>query len=247
MHAKLRTLDLLKIFLDIAGLEEESKFYHEAHLHVSGVEFDLIMKEIIIHIQAKDEDDSKLLETFFISNLEKELQSVNNILSENNVIYDKIKCDIIIDNLFRKLSKQQVELSDLNLEEKVIEIEKRTGYIPNLVIDKEDVIFITYETISQTRKELQSEILNILYHLTKIFQNKNIIYLTINRIYNHVGTLGEKDSEIIRLITYKKDYDNYLLDKLNKREYWNKLNFYRKIILDIYDKRFQKINWKLAL
>ena len=47
--------------LEIADVDEEAKFYHEVHLHVSAVDFDIISHEITIYLRVKNQEDASLL------------------------------------------------------------------------------------------------------------------------------------------------------------------------------------------
>lgn len=235
--------------VSVAGFGEEAKFHHEAHLHVSAVSFDPITHEITIFLRVKNREDEKLLTKFLISNLEKELSSVKEILKENGIDYDTVRCDITIDRYAQEMPHVAIKLKKMSLEEKLIELEKRSGYCPSMVIDesarKQTHIF--YETISQTRKELQNEVFSVIEIIWNIFPEKEIVILTINKIHDPRGTVGKTDPEIITVVSRKKEFDEYQQKAIDKREFWNKIVFLRKIIIDQFQKIRTKINWPLAV
>jgi len=233
--------------VDIAGIGDEARFHHEAHLHVSAVGFDPITHEITVFLRVKNQEDANLLTTFLASHLEKELHSVKDILQENGINYDTVKCNITIDPYAQEMPRLPFKATEKSLEERLVELERRTGYYPSMIIAEDERLHIFYETISQTRKELQQEIIAVLENIWNIFPEKEMVILTTNRIHDSRGTVGETDPEIITLISKKKDFSKYRQEAIDRRELWKSLIFYRKISIDQFNKIRTKFDWPLAL
>lgn len=233
--------------VDIAGIEEEAKFHHEAHLHVSAVGFDQITHEVTVYIRAKNQEDANLLTSFLKSSLEKELISVEGILREHGVDYSVVKCDQIIDPYAREMPHLPVNAKEMPLERKLIELEKRAGYYPSMVIEENTHVRIYYETISLTSKELQQEILGFLETIWDVFAEKRMICLTINKIHEPRGTVGESDPEIVAVISRREDFKEYKEKAINERDLWRKLVFLRKIPVDQFWKPRTRFDWPLTV
>lgn len=233
--------------VDIAGINDEARFHHEAHLHVSAVGFDPITHEISVFLRVKDQKDANLLTNFLTSNLEKELSSVKETLKENGIDYSTVKCDITIDPYAQEMPRLPIKVKEMSLEEKLVELEKRTGYYPSMTIDEGERMHIFYETISQTRKEIQKEIIAVFENIWNIFPEKEMVILTTNRIHDPRGTIGEQDPEIVTVVSKRKEFEEYRQKRIGERELWTKLVFFRKIRVDQFHKIRIKFDWPLAL
>jgi len=233
--------------VDIAGIDDEARFHHEAHLHVSAVGFDLITHEITVFLRVKNPKDANLLTNFLTSNLMKELSSVKEMLRENGIDYSTVKCDVTIDPYAREMPRLPVKVKEMSLEEKLAELEKRTGYYPSMAIDEGERMRIFYETISQTRKEIQKEIIAVLENIWNVFPEKKTVILTTNRIHDPRGTVGEQDPEIVTVVSKREEFEEYRQKRIGERELWTKLVFFRKIAFDQFHKIRVKFDWSLAL
>ncbi len=233
--------------LEIADVDEEAKFYHEVHLHVSAVDFDIISHEITIYLRVKNQEDASLLSNFLKSDVEKELVSVKNVLYENNIEYSTVKLDTTIDELAEEMPKTEKTAKTFSLDEKLLEIEKRSGYYPSMVIDTEKQTHLFYETVAGTTKELQSEILSVLKVVSSLFLDKDRVILTLNRVHELSGTSSGFDVEVITVIAYKIDYELYRQDKLNQNDFWLKLVFFRRPVNDKFFNNKARFAWKLVL
>lgn len=233
--------------LEIADVDEEAKFYHEAHLHVSAVDFDIISHEITIYLRVKNQEDASLLSNFLKSDVEKELISVKNVLYENNIEYSTVKLDITIDELAEEMPKTEKTAKTFSLDEKLLEVEKRSGYYPSMVIDTEKQTHLFYETVAGTTKELQNEILSVIKVVSSLFLDKDRVILTLNRVHELSGTSSGFDVEVITVIAYKIDYELFRQDKLNQNDFWSKLVFFRRPVNDKFFNNKARFAWKLVL
>ena len=235
-------------FVEIAGLDDEAVFHHEAHLHVSAVSFDHISHEITVFLRVKKQEDSELLVNFLTSSLEKELSSVKDVLKGEGVDYSTVQCDITIDPYAREIpARVPVKPKEMSIEEKLAELERRTGYYPSTVIEEGRRIRVFYETISQTRKELQWEIASVLEKIWSLFPRKNLVILTVNKIHDPRGTVGKSDPEIITVGSRREEFKEYQQGKIENREFWNGLVFFRKVSKDQFHKIRIKIDWPLVI
>jgi len=150
-------------------------------------------------------------------------------------------------SLAQKMPKLPAEVQKLTLEEKLIEIRNITGYSPNMTIAEEKQVHIFYETISQTTRELQQEIVDVLGSVWRFFTEKEVVVLTINRIQNPAGTIGQTDPEIITVASRKEDVKEFQKRILSKRELWRRLGFFRKLKIDQFQKFRRRFNWPLAI
>ncbi len=233
--------------MEIADLDEEAKFHHEAHLHVSAVDFDNISHEITIYLRVKSQEDALLLSNFLKGNIEKELFSVKSVLCENDIDYSIVKPDITIDALAEEMPKADISPKSMSLEEKLVEIERRTGYYPSMVIDTDPEVHIFYETISQTSKELQSEIISVLGVIWHLFMDKERVRVTLNRIHDLSGTIGGFDVEIVTMVAERKDFEEFSRNAISKSEFWSKLSFFRRATNDKFFNEKIQLSWKLVL
>jgi hypothetical protein len=233
--------------IEIAGLDEEAKFHHEAHLHVSAVDFDNISHEITIYLRVKSQEDALLLSNFLKGNIEKELFSVKSVLCENDIDYSIVKPDVTIDPLAEKMPKADIRPKSMSLEEKLVEIERRTGYYPSMVIDTDPEVHIFYETIAQTSKELQSEIISVLGLIWHLFMDKERVLVTLNRIHDLSGTTGGFDVEIVTVVAGRKDFEGFSRNEITKSEFWSKLRFFRRATNDRFFNKKIQLSWKLVL
>jgi hypothetical protein len=228
--------------LQINDLDEEAKFHHEIHLHVSAVDFDNISQEILISARVKNDADKLLLENFLKADLEKELVTVKAVLSKYGVEYETVKPIITIDSFANAMPKPLTESTSLSLEEKLLAIEKRTGYYPVMVMDNEKTIHIYYETIAQTAKELQSEVISVIRAVCELFFDKERIILTLNKIHDYTGTIGPVEPEIVTVVFDIKDLNN----ARSKAELWAKLRFFRRMMNDRYLNNKARLDWRLV-
>jgi len=234
--------------VEIAGLDDEARFHHETHLHVSAVGFDHISHEITVFLRVKKREDSELLINFLTSSLEKELSSVKDVLEAEGVDYSTVQCNIAIDRYAREIpARAPIKPKEMSIEEKLAELERRTGYYPSMVIEEGGRIHIFYGTISQTRRELQREIVPVLEKIWSLFPGKDLVILTINRIHDPRGTVGELDPEIITVGSRKEEFNEYQQGKIGNRELWSRLVFLRKIPRDQFHKIRIKTNWPLVI
>ncbi len=233
--------------LQIANVDEEAKFHHEAHLHVSAVDFDIVTREILIAIRVKNTEDALLLGNFLKGNLEKELFTVKDILKECGVDYNTVKPQITIDSFAEEMPHVISKPTLMSLEEKLVEMEKRTGYYPNMTVDTDLRIYIFYETIAQTAKELQSEVISVLDVVCDLFFDKQKIILTLNRIRDLSGTVGKIDPEIVTVVVETKDFDEYKKNQISKSEFWSRLTFFRRAMNDKVFNMKKPLIWKLIL
>ena len=232
--------------IEIADVDEEAKFHHEAHLHVSAVDFDIISHEITICDRVKNEEDKSLLNNFLKGDLEQELFSVKNVLNENGIDYSFVKVDTTIDELTEEMPKTDGKPKSMSLDEKTFEIEKRTGYYPSMVIDTDSRVHIFYETASQTTKELQSEIVVVLGVLFRLFRDKDKVIITLNRIHNLSGATGGFDVEIITVLANKKDLEEFDKSPIERSQFWSKLRFFRRATKDVFFNAKIPLPWKLV-
>jgi len=232
-------------FVKIAGLNEEANFHHEVHLHVSAVRFDSKNNKIKISIRVKNKNDSDLLLNFLGSNLEQELLSVKDVLRKYGVIFEEICFDITYDDFARKLPSPKIKRSNLTLEEKLAEFEKQSGYYPNMVIDEKEHIHLFYDTLSQTVKELQKEVLTIIPTVGELFPKKEIIFLTINTVHDYRGTRGTIDPEILSVISKKMNLKKYRKKEISKEIFWKNLTFLKKRKINQFIKFREKYLWRL--
>jgi hypothetical protein len=233
--------------VEIAGIDDEARFHHEAHLHVSGVGFDPITHEITVFLRVKKQEDAELLTNFLRSSLEKELSSVKEVLKRNGIDYSTVQCDVTLDPYAREMPRVPIKVKEMSIEEKLAELERRTGYYPSMLIDEGRRIHVFYETISQTRKELQNEIVAVLEKIWNLFPEKKIVILTTNKIHDPRGTIGESDPEIITVGSKREEFEGYQQESIDKRELWNKLVFFRKVSTDQFHKIRVKANWPLVV
>ncbi len=227
--------------LEISDLDEETKFHHEAHLHVSAVNFDLVSKEILVSLRVQNEQDKQLLESFLKAELEKELLSVKDVLAKYGINYLSVKLITTIDAFAAIMPKPLITAGPMSLEEKLFAIEKKTGYYPSMVLDQGLMIHVYYETISETTKELQSEVMSVIKIMCELFYDKKQIILTLNKIHDYTGTNAPVESEIITAA--------FSMDDLNKvktkADLWNKLRFFKRRVEDIQFNDKVPINWQL--
>jgi len=231
----------------IAGIDDEAKFHHEAHLHVSAVGFDPITHEITVFLRVKKQEDAELLINFLRSSLEKELSSVKGILKRNGIDYNTVQCDVTIDPYAQEMPESLIKIKEMAIEEKLVELQRRTGYYPSMVIDERRRIHVFYETISQTRKELQHEIIAVLEKIWSLFPEMNVVILTTNKIHDPRGTVGESDPEIITVGSKREEFEEYQQERIDKRQLWNNLVFFRKVSTDQFHKIRVKVNWPLVV
>lgn len=233
--------------LKIADIDDEAKFHHEAHLHVSAVDFDIISHEIAVHIRVKTEEDALLLGKFLKGNIEKELFSVRDVLVKNDIDYSSVKPDITIDALAEEMPKTENPQKSITLEEKLVEIERGTGYYPSMVIDTEKATHIFYETAAETTKELQSEILSVLRAVWYLFMNKERVIITLNHIHDLSGAIGGFDVEIITIVANRKDFEDFSKDAISRNQLWSKLAFLRRATNDKFFHGKIQLQWKFVL
>jgi len=233
--------------MSITSVDEEAKFHHETHLHVSAVDFDPVSKEIIVYVRVKHQEDALKLSALLKGNIEKELFSVKDVLLENGIELSSVKINVTIDSLVEELPQSEIEPKSMALEEKLVEIEKRTGYYPSMVIETEPNVHIFYETISQTSKELQSEIISFLEVVRPFFSEKKRIVATLNRIHNLSGNTSGFNIEIITVVAKTKDIEDYTNRIMDKKEVWSRLGFFRRARNDIFFSNKSRIAWKLVL
>jgi hypothetical protein len=233
--------------LEIAYVEDEAKFHHEAHLHVSVVDFDIISHEITIWIRVKNQEDAKLLSNFLKADVEKELFSVKSILKENGIEYSIVKPETTIDAFAEEMPKTASQPKSMSLEEKLVEIEKRTGYYPSMAIDSDKKAHIFYETAAQTTKELQSEIVTVLGTICYLFIDKERVIVTLNHIHDLSGTTGGFDVEIITAIAERRDFEEFNKSVITKNQFWSKLLFFRRATNDRFFNNKTKLVWNLVL
>lgn len=231
----------------IAGVNAEARFHHEAHLHVSAVSFDHKTHEIVISIRVKNKKDEMLLDNFLKGNLEKELASVKQTLKENGVEYCTVKSNPTIDAYAEEMPHDRIDTANMALEERLAEFEKSTGYYPSMTIETDARIHVFYETIAQTKKEIQNEILAVIDKIWNVFPEKDRIVLTLNTIYDPRRTLGDTDPEIMTVISGRNEFKEYQREDINKGEFWMKLVFLKKGRLDQFHKVREKFNWPLVV
>lgn len=232
--------------VEITSLNEEEKFHHEAHLHVSAIDFDHVSHEIMVCTRVKHQKDALVLKNFLKSNIGEELASVKNVLSENGIDLSSVKIDDTIDPLAEELPQSESKLSSMSLEQKTVEMEKRTGYYPSMVIDAKQQIHIFYETIAQTAKELQSEIISVLEKIGRVFSEKERIIITLNRVHDLNGTTSGFGVEIVTVVAKTKDLEEYARSTINKNEFWSRLGFSRRAGNDVFYSTRVPLSWKLA-
>lgn len=233
--------------MKITNVDEEAKFHHEMHLHVSAIDFDPVSNEIIVHVRVKHQEDASKLSALLKGNIEKELFSVKDVLLENGIALSTVKIDVTIDPLVEELPQSEIELKSMALEEKLVEIEKRTGYYPSMVIETEPFVHIFYETISQTSKELQSEVISFLEVLRPLFSGKKRILATLNRIHDLSGNTSGFNIEVITVVAKTKDMEDYTNGIVDKKEVWARLDFFRRAHNDVFFSNKSPIQWKLVL
>ena len=228
--------------IQINDLDDEAKFHHEVHLHVSAVDFDTVAHENLVSARVKNNDDKVLLENFLKADVEKELLTVKEVLSKYGVDYATVKTSMIIDIYANAMPKPLTASTCLSLEEKLLAIEKRTGYYPTMVLDQNSSIHIYYETVSQTTKELQSEVVSVIRIVCELFFDKERIILTLNKMHNYTGTVGPVEPEIITVVFDMKD----LHDCKSREALWTKLRFFRRIMNDRYLNNKARLPWRLV-
>lgn len=233
-----------RIILEINEFGEEAKFHHEAHLHVSAVDFDDISHEILITARVQNATDALLLENFLKSDLEKELLSVKDVLVKYSVDYASVKPIITIDSFAEAMPHLITKPTSMSLDDRLVEIEKRTGYYPNMTIDSGSTIHVFYETISQTAKELQNEALSVIGVVCDLFFDKQKVIITLNKIHDLSRTRAFVEPEIITIVIDMTDYEIFKI-KNNKAEFWQKLHFFRRAINDKFLNKKAQINWRL--
>lgn len=233
--------------LNITSMDEEAKFHHETHLHVSAIDFDHVSHEIMVYIRVKHQEDALKLSAFLKGNIEKELFSVKDVLCENGIEFNIVKINVTIDCLAEELPQSESKPKSMLLEEKLVEIEKRTGYYPSMVIETEPRVHIFYETISQTSKELQSEIISFLEIVRPFFSEKKRIIVTLNRIHDLSGNTSGFNIEIITVVAKTKDLEDYTNRIMDKKEVWARFGFFRRAHNDIFFSKKSDIPWKLVL
>ena len=130
---------------------------------------------------------------------------------------------ITIDEFEEEMPKTEKTAKTFPLDEKILEIEKRSGYYPSMVIDTEKQTHLFYETVAGTTKELQNEILSVIKVVSSLFLDKDRVILTLNRVHELSGTSSGFDVEVITVIAYKIDYELFRQDKLNQNDFWSKL------------------------
>ena len=233
--------------LNITSVDEEAKFHHETHLHVSAIDFDHVSHEIMVYVRVKHQEDALKLSAFLRSNIEKELFSVKDVLCENGIEFNTVKINVTIDSLAEELRESESKPKSMSLEEKMVEIERRTGYYPSMVIETEPQVHIFYETIAQTSKELQSEIFSTLEIVRHFFSEKKRLIVTLNSIHELSGTTSGFDIEIITVVAKTKDLIDYKKHILDKKEVWARFGFFRRARNDIFYTNKSGIPWKLVL
>ena len=232
--------------LKIACVDDEARFHHEIQLHVSAINFDHVSHEILVQARVKDEKDASKLTTFVGSSLEKELSSVKQVLFKNGIELNSVKINTIIDVLAEELPKSEDKTKPTSIEEKLVEIEKMTGYYPSLVCEEKSRVHIFYETISQTSKEIQSEIFAMLETFRLFFGEKKFIYVTLNRIHNLSGTTSGFNVEIITVVAETQVLNSYAQDK-DKKKAWRNFQFFKRAVNDVYISKKMRVPWKLIL
>ncbi len=233
--------------LKIADVDDEAKFHHEAHLHVSAVDFDFISHEITICLRVKNQEDALLLSNFLKGDVEKELFSVKNVLYQNGIDYSVVKSDITIDALAEEMPKADSKPKSMSTEEKLFEIEKRAGYYPSMVIDTAVRVHVFYETAAQTTKELQAEIISVLRVIWYLFIDKETVIITLNRIHDLSGATGGFDVEIVTVVTNRKDFEEFDTGAITVNQFWSKLLFFRRATNDKFFNNKVQLHWKLVL
>jgi hypothetical protein len=233
--------------LKIASVDEEAKFHHEAHLHVSAIDFDHVSQEITVYVRVRNQEDALILSNFLKGNIEKELFSVKDVLGQNGIEFSNVKIDITIDSLADELPHSENKPNLMSLEEKVLEMERRTGYYPSMVIETEPQIHIFYETIAQTTKELQSEIISVLEKVGSLYGEKARIIVTLNRIHDLNGATSGFGVEIVTVVVSTKDLKEYTKSVMKKSQFWSTLGFFRRAENDVFYSRKARLSWKLAL
>lgn len=236
-----------KGFSEVGGLNPIAKFHHEAHLHVSGVNFDHITNKIIVNMIVNDEEDKLILTNYFKSNLEEELLSIKGVLDSNILYFDGIECEVILDEYSKKITKNPITNENIIFEERLLNLKEKIGYTPNMSLLQNNFLYFSYSTISSTSKELQLEILNIVIEIWKYFFNVDNIMICVNKPHNYTNTIGDVDPEIICLYLNKNNYLEYESNKINKKDYWNKIVFLKKIQLDQFHKARKPIKWELRV
>jgi len=231
----------------IANIDDEAKFHHEAHLHVSAVDFDIISHEIIVYTRVKNQEDATLLSKFLKRDIEKELFSVRDVLRQNDIDYSTVKPNITIDALAEEMPRTVDWPKSITLEEKLVEIERATGYYPSMVIDTEKKTHIFYETAAETTKELQSEILSFLGAVCHLFMDKERVIVTLNRMHDLSGTTGGFDVEIITIVANGKDLEEFGKEETSRNQLWSKLAFFRRTTNDRFFNNKIQLQWKLVL
>jgi hypothetical protein len=218
--------------VQVNKLDHEALFHHEAHLHVSAIDFDQKSHDIIISIRVKSSDDATLLDNFLRVDIEKELISVKEVLEANGVLYSKVKTKITIDDFSEAMPKPIVK-RELKLEEKLVEIEKVTGYRPSMTIESASKVNIYYNTISQTQKELQNEIILISCVVAELFSEKEMVCITLKKVHDYRETVAPIEPEIATVVVNIDEYQK-IKETNDKSELWNKLHFYRRSYPDKY-------------
>jgi hypothetical protein len=229
--------------VQVNKLDNEALFHHEAHLHVSAVDFDQKNHDIILHVRVRNSDDALLLDNFLRADIEAELASVREVLEANDVLYSKVKTKTTIDDFAEAMPKLKIK-RELKLEEKLVEIEKRTGYHPSMTLESTSKVNIYYETISQTPKELQNEIISVSSIISELFSEKEMICITVKKIHDYTGTVAPVEPEIATVVVHMEDYQKFK-EMSDKSELWSKLHFYRRSYADkcINGKRLINIRW----
>ena len=114
-----------------------------------------------------------------------------------------------------------------------------------MVIDLESRTHIYYETIAQTSKELQNEVLSVLNVVCDLFFDKQKVLITLNRNRELSGTIGEIYPEIVTLVVEIKDFDEFRKRQIDKSQFWGRLKFFRRALKDRYFNAKIPIQWKL--
>lgn len=192
--------------------------------------------------RVQNSSDGLLLENFLKADLEKELLTVKDVLAKNGVDYDTVKPITTLDTFADLMPKQVTKPTTLALEEKIIEIEKRTGYYPTMVMEQNSTVHVYYDTISQTSKELQDEVISVIRVVGELFFDKDRVILTLNKMHDYTGTLGPVESEIITVVFKMEDMSKFE----TKAGLWNKLSFFKRAINDKYLNNKVPIVWRLV-
>lgn len=230
--------------VQINELDDEAKFHHEAHLHVSAIDFDSISSEIIVSARVKDQTDALVLENFLKADLEKELITVKEVLRIYGVYYTTVKPIITIDSFAEAMPKPLITKNPLALNEKLVEFEKKTGYYPSMVIEVQTLTHIFYETISQTAKELQREVIAVSAVACDLFSNKERVFITMKKMHDFTGTVAPIEPEIVTIIVSVKDYNDFKANQ-DRTAFWNSMQFFRRPTSDKYFNNKVRIDWRL--